>query len=214
MSKNLENEITKKGNPSHPRGAEGLQMLTRMNQSHEEVTNWGLSHLAIKHPKRLLDIGCGGGATLARLLDKYPKAQVLGVDASSLSVKTSKEYNKDSIYKGEISVLKASVEKLPFDDNQMDGIVTVESFYFWSNPIENLKEVFRVLKTGGQFLIIADIYDNGQLSKEALENIAEFQLHNPTKEQFFDYFQQAGFSYFTFHTKAETSWACVEGWKA
>ena len=53
-----------------------------------------------------------------------------------------------------MDLVEASVEKLPFADNAFDKIITVESFYFWPDPAENLKEVYRVLKEQGTFLLV------------------------------------------------------------
>ena len=50
------------------------------------------------------------------------------------------------MWKAEDEVLEGSVEALPFADDGFDKIITVESFYFWPDPQENLKEVRRVLK--------------------------------------------------------------------
>ena len=50
------------------------------------------------------------------------------------------------------------------------------------SPQENLKEVRRVLKTGGTFLLVADIYEKPGLPREVKDNIRKFHLFNPTRE--------------------------------
>ena len=60
------------------------------------------------------------------------------------------------------------MEELPFSDSSFDKIVTVESFYFWPDPEENLKEVYRVLAEDGTFLLVADIYQKEGLAREVL----------------------------------------------
>lgn len=206
-----DHEITIKGNPACPTGECGQQMLQRMNQSHDEVTNWGLSFLTLPQPKEILEIGCGGGATLGRLHTKFEQAQITGVDYSSVSVEQSLKWNRSLGEKGIVKVIEGSVEAMPFEENQFDAIVTVESFYFWPKPKENLKEVCRVLKPKGQFLLIADIYDNGNLSDHAKENVQMFHMTNPTKDQFYDLFKVAGFSSVRIETK--DPWICVRGEK-
>ena len=71
------------GNPGNPQGEIGRNMLIRMNKSHKEETDWGLDMLHI-NPKKILDIGCGGGAAIANLLNRYPDAQITGVDSLKL----------------------------------------------------------------------------------------------------------------------------------
>ena len=206
-------EITQIGNPGKPRGEEGAQMLLRMNSSHFQVTDWALSFLRFREEDSVLDIGCGGGAALKRISRLVPDGHLTGVDYSDVSVKMSQEMNREEIRRGKTEILKASVEKLPFEKNCFDKIITVESFYFWPDPAENLKEVLRILKVGGVFLLVADIYQKEGLSDSALENIARYQLFNPTLEEYHMLFKQAGFSDIKIHTEEVTDWIGVEGIK-
>lgn len=203
--------ITEKGNPAKPTGRFGALMLERMNESHSAVTEWGLSFLKVSDDAMLLDIGCGGGATLARLAAISKHSRVFGIDYSDVSVQKSKEHNKTLIESGRVEVLKENVAKMGFDNEAFDGIVTVESFYFWPDPVDSLKEVKRVLKNTGVFLLIADIYNTGDLPQEALENIKKYKMHNPTPEEFKNIFEAAGFSDIEIHFKNDTTWICVEG---
>ncbi len=204
-------EITRQGNPRKPQGNEGVQMLQRMNQSHLAVTAWALDFFRFDDGDRILDIGCGGGAALKRMSERVGSGHLTGVDYSDVSVELSKETNAADISSGKMEVLAASVESLPFGDGTFDKIVTVESFYFWPNPTENLKEVRRVLKSGGIFLLVADIYQKEGLSEETLENIEQYQLLNPTIDEFQALFEEAGFSEIRIHTKEGQDWICVEG---
>lgn len=204
-------EITRKGNPRKPQGTEGEQMLKRMNESHAAVTEWALGFLTFAGQDQALDIGCGGGATLMRMSKRIPEGHLTGVDYSGVSVELSRQTNAEDIRNGKMEVLEASVEKLPFADERFDKIVTVESFYFWPDPADNLKEVLRILKKGGTFLLVADIYQKDGLGEETLENIRQYQLFNPTKEKFRELFEQAGFASVEINTKEGTDWICVKG---
>ena len=112
-----------------------------------------------------------------------------------------------------MKVLEGSVEALPFTDDEFDKIITVESFYFWPDPQENLKEVQRVLKKGGTFLLVADTYNKEGLDPKTLENIYRFHLFTPTAEEFRELFEKAGFTDIRIHVKEGTDWICVEGKK-
>lgn len=204
-------EITKKGNPRKPQGEEGEQMLRRMNESHFPVTEWALGFLDFGDCDQVMDIGCGGGATLMRMSDRVQAGHLVGVDYSNVSVKLSREMNAADIRSGKIEILEASVEKLPFEDERFDKIVTVESFYFWPNPADSLREVLRTLKKGGVFLLVADIYQTDHMEKKTLENIERYGLFNPTETEFRELFEQAGFASVKIHTKDGEDWICVEG---
>jgi ubiquinone/menaquinone biosynthesis C-methylase UbiE len=143
--------------------------------------------------------------------EKIAAGHLIGVDYSAVSVKMSTEYNREDIKNKKMEVIEASVELLPFKSGQFDKIVTVESFYFWPNHADNLKEVRRVLKKGGTFLIVADIYNKEGLSEHALENIKKYSMFNPTEEELKKMLEDAGFSNVKIHTKDGESWICVEG---
>lgn len=203
--------LVTKGNPRKPEGEAGAKMLAGMNENHAPVTEWALEFLKKEGVQTILDIGCGGGATLGRLSSIFPEAQLTGLDYSPVSVAETKRYNADLIDRSRLEVVEASVEDMPFADSSFDRITTVESFYFWPDPAENLKEVVRILKPGGQFLLIADIYGKAGLSEVTLANIEQFDLFNPSKEEFIMMFRNAGFTAVRAHLEEGTDWICVEG---
>lgn len=211
LGRKTQDEITRKGNPRKPQGEEGEQMLQRMNESHSAVTEWALGFLHFGERDQVLDIGCGGGATLKRMSKRIPEGQLTGVDYSEVSVRMSSEMNEEDIRRGKMEIFEASVEKLPFEEEKFDKIVTVESFYFWPSPADNLREVLRTLKKGGVFLLVADVYQKEHMEKETIENIRRYQMFNPTEREFRELFEQAGFTSVEIHTKEGEDWICVEG---
>ncbi len=210
---NNEISITELGNPAKPTGSAGAEMLERMSESHKSVTEWAFSHLNINGSENVLDIGCGGGAALKKMSSVINTGHLVGADYSPVSVELSKKNNCDDINSGKIEIIQASVESLPFQDNSFNVIYTVESFYFWSNPLENLKEVRRVLADNGVFLIVADIYGDAELAEEDIINIKKYNLFNPTLAQFSELLESAGFSDIKIHTEKGKSWVCAEAKK-
>ena len=205
--------VTELGDPSCPKGDAGEEMLRRMNDSHYPVTGWALDILDVRPESRVLDIGCGGGRTLMRMAEKATEGKLTGVDYSDVSVALSREMNSEAVSSGRMEIVKASVSSLPFEDNSFDRIITVESFYFWSDPQNDLKEVFRVLDKGGRFLITADIHGGAELSTEEKASVEKYHLFNPTPGQFRELLTNAGFTDVQIHTKENTHWICAEGRK-
>lgn len=203
--------VTAEGNPRRPEGAAGRAMLARMNESHARLVDWGLAQITLHAGDIVLDIGCGGGNTLARMAECVTQGHLVGIDYAETSVEASRAFNAPLIEAGRMEILHASVEALPFDDVHFDEIVTVESFYFWPNPAESLKEVARVLKPGGTFLLLAEVYGRDDLPQSIREKIAGNQLTNPTPEEFERLFRAAGFQEVHMHFKEGEYWIAVCG---
>lgn len=203
--------ITELGDPRKPHGEAGAEMLAGMNEHHSPVTDWALDFFDFTDSDKVLDIGCGGGETIRKISEKLKNVTVCGVDYSELSVKLSTEHNIKDVECGKVRIIKASVEKLPFEDSSFDKIITIESFYFWPDPQENLKEVYRILAKDGKFLIVADIHGDAELDEEDIEGIQKYNLYNPTLSEFRSLLENAGFTDIMIHTCEGKKWVCAEG---
>ena len=203
--------ITELGDPRKPHGEAGAEMLAGMNEHHSPVTNWALNFFTFNEGDKVIDIGCGGGETIRKISEKLKSGKIYGVDYSELSVKLSTQHNASDVECEKVSVVEASVENLPFEDNFFDKIITVESFYFWPDPQENLKEVYRILAKGGKFLIVADINGDAALDEDDIEGVQKYQLFNPTLAEFRNLLENAGFSDIRIHTEDGKKWVCAEG---
>lgn len=70
-------------NTCKPEGLAGRLMVSMMNAGHAPMAKWGFSHIQVPNDAACLDIGCGGGANLRRLLEKCPQGHVTGIDYSA-----------------------------------------------------------------------------------------------------------------------------------
>ncbi len=118
-----------------------------------------ISLLNIKKGMSILDIGCGTGWALgqaASLIDN--NGSFYGVDLSAKMIERAKENFKT---KENFHFLKANAESIPLNDNFFDFIICTNSFHHYFNPEKALKEMYRLLKTGGIVYILdptADIW--------------------------------------------------------
>lgn len=53
------------------------------------------ARIPIAHPKKIVDIGCGPGNSTAVLQQRFPEAEILGVDASDEMVRAAREAHPD-----------------------------------------------------------------------------------------------------------------------
>jgi SAM-dependent methyltransferase len=61
-----------------PSGWLGRRVVRAMNLSHATMTDWGLQQVTVPKNAAILDVGCGGGWTVRKLLALAPEGKVLG----------------------------------------------------------------------------------------------------------------------------------------
>ena len=81
-------------NYSHPRGLIGRYMLRRRDREHEPLAVWGFDMIGIPQRAKMLDIGCGGGYNIRRMLERSPESRIYGLDISKQSVKLARAVNR------------------------------------------------------------------------------------------------------------------------
>ncbi|HPU35326.1 MAG TPA: class I SAM-dependent methyltransferase [Bacillota bacterium] len=114
------------------------------------LTNRALSFCSFSPQDRILDVGCGTGATVEHLINNY-KLRATGVDPSPLLLECGKQKNPG------LPLIQAVGEELPFADGEFDGVFAECSFSLLKNARQALGEFYRVLKPNGR-LVISDIY--------------------------------------------------------
>ena len=182
-------------------------MLCFMNYTHAPLTNWGLKLVNVQDGWTMLDVGCGGGFTIRRLLKRSKEAQVYGIDISEESVIKARQVNAEVLDK-QVYVTQGSAEQLPYNDEMFDLVTAVETVYFWPNLPDCLQEVRRVLKPGGKFAIMVEVVDSDSKWTSIVDGMTAY-----TPEQLKTTLDDAGFIQTEIHRKKPT-YATIMGLKA
>ena len=137
-------------------------MTLKMHSSRTAETHarWFLPYL--KPGMKLLDCGCGSGSITVGLAKLIEPGQVTGVDISALEI----ERAKDRAVKNKITNIHfevADIYQLDFTDNSFDAIFSHNVLEHIADPSRVLREMHRVLKSGG-VIGIRDIDLGGNLS--------------------------------------------------
>ena len=143
---------------SRPSSLMGRLLLRSMNIGHGRLHQWGLKAAGIQLTDRVLDVGCGGGKAISRILEET-RREVAGVDHSPEAVKTARSVNRAAISSGRLRIVESSVENLPFRDGFFDVVTAFETTYFWPELQAALTEIHRVLNRGGRLVIANEFAD-------------------------------------------------------
>jgi arsenite methyltransferase len=114
------------------------------------LTERALSLCAFPPCSRLLDVGCGTGATVEHLIGQHGFLAA-GVDPSLQMLAQGRARNPL------LPLIRGAGETLPFSNDEWDGILAECSLSLTKNPDAVLRECRRVLKRGGK-LILSDVY--------------------------------------------------------
>lgn len=150
-----------------PTGPLGRILLWLMNRSHSDLTDWGLAFVHVESHDVILDVGCGGGRTVAMLARLATAGKVYGIDHAAQSVAASRAFNRRAVESGTVDIRQASVSALPFADGTFDLVTAIETHFWWADLAGGMREIWRVLKPGGRLLIIAEFYDGGKHARYA-----------------------------------------------
>ena len=193
-------------NTCKPKGIGGKIMVNMMNSGHSSMAEWGFTHIEIAENNICLDIGCGGGANVKKLLEKSPHGKVTGIDYSEISVEKSQKINKAEISNKRCKILQGNVMELPFENETFDVITAFETIYFWPEISGAFKQVYRVLKNTGTFMICNE--SNGENPKEEkwTKMIQGMKIYN--SEQVKKSLEDVGFTDIKIH-KNKKGWLCV-----
>jgi len=195
-------------NAAKPKGLFGKMMVTGMNSGHAKMAEYGFSFVdKVEKNAVVLEAGCGGGANIKRWLKRCPEGKVFGLDYSEISVNASIKHNKKAVEKGRCEIVQANIQQIPHEDEKFDWVSAFETVYFWPNIIESFKEVRRVLKTGGCFLICNECNGHdkpGNKFAQIIDGMTNYEI-----TQLKDYLTKAGFSSVQTYEKEGRSWICL-----
>ena len=198
-----------------PAGWVGRLNLWRMNKSHSGLTDWGLGHVSVEPHYKILDVGCGGGRTISKLARMASAGKVCGIDYSEESVAASRRENAEAVRSGRVEIREGSVSQLPFPDATFDLITAVETHFFWPDLPGDMREVFRVLKPGGTFILIAEIYKGARTAaaKMVEKHADRMGMTLLTVEEHRNLLAGAGCADVRVIEEADKAWICAVGSK-
>jgi SAM-dependent methyltransferase len=102
----------------------------------------------------ILDVGTGTGGFIPVLQKCFHEASITGIDPNQESLQAAKLQFPDTQF------LEMDSEKLLFEDNTFDIVNVSMALHHFSKVRKSLKEIKRVVKTGGYIIITEPLSDN------------------------------------------------------
>jgi len=133
-------------------------------QAQENLTNHCISMIDILENKTILEIGCGNGVQTKYILNKYKPKSITGIDLNEENIKIANREKERRGIKNAHFYVDDAQQLSKFEDDSIDVIINIESAFHYPDKPLFLKQLFRVLKPGGHFLI-ADILTSHNKNK-------------------------------------------------
>lgn len=127
-----------------------VRWLTKANAPMNQLT---LDQLAPRPQDRILEVGFGGGDLLAQILASGQFNRVAGIDRSPDMVRVVGRRLENYVRAGRLDLVQGCIEALPFPTGEFTKLCSVNTIYFWDDPLPALMECRRVLTEDGRLLL-------------------------------------------------------------
>jgi ubiquinone/menaquinone biosynthesis C-methylase UbiE len=101
----------------------------------------------------VLEIGSGPDYLGLEWLKKTERSSLVGLEISPNMVKVAQKNAGEYGFESRVNYVIGDAHKLPFKDNEFDGVFSCESLHEWAEPGLVFSEIYRVLKTGGKYFV-------------------------------------------------------------
>ena len=96
--------------------------------------------------KRIVDLGCGEGITLQKLVTMFPTSEVIGIDYLQENVHICLEYG--------LPTQQGSVYDIDLADNSVSAVIFMEVIEHLEYPETAIKQIHRILKPNGKLITV------------------------------------------------------------
>ncbi|TCV08269.1 methyltransferase family protein [Sphingobacterium alimentarium] len=161
---------------SHPQGPKGVEIADMMHETNIGMISAAIQLLQLEPHDTVLELGHGNGKHIPLLFNQQNSISYCGLEISEL-MHTSASQAIADLYPEQVRFHLYNGNNLPWQAHTFTKIFTVNTVYFWENPIEMLEEIYRVLQAQGRFCLTFAHKDFMQTLPFTKYN---FTLYNPS----------------------------------
>lgn len=107
-----------------------------------------ISLLDLTEKSTFLDVGCGTGWAVREVAGRC--RSTCGIDISPKMIEKAK---RQATLGEDVEFKVANAEAIPYSDEYFDAVLCTFSFHHYKDPVASLREIKRVLKPGGRFVL-------------------------------------------------------------
>ncbi len=148
----------------------------------------------VKPGDKVLEVGCGTGSlSLAAKVQVGPNGEVHGIDAAPEMVEVARR--KAARQGADVDFKVGLIQDIPFSRAQFDVVLCSFMIFHMPDDVrrEGFKEIARVLKPGGQ-VVIVDSVSPDQLPRRSLYRLLLSSMAQHTLEELRPMLREAGFT--------------------
>ncbi|GAB3420737.1 class I SAM-dependent methyltransferase [Haloparvum alkalitolerans] len=157
-----------------------------MEERHWHTAKHVLARMPVERGDTVVDLGTGSGYAL-RALRERGIGRGYGLDGAPEMARNARSYTDDP----DVGFLVGDFDDLPFADDSVDHVVTMEAFYYAADPHRTLEEVRRVLKPGGTFYCAVNFFAESEHT-HAWQDSISVDMTLWSREQYREAFREAG----------------------
>lgn len=119
---------------------------------------------SLRRGDKVLDVATGTADLALEIIRQEKAGEVTGIDISTGMMEIGRKKVEKKGLSGRIVLGEGSALDIPFPDGFFDAVTCAYGVRNFSNPDKGLKEMYRVLRSGGQLAILEFSYPSGKVT--------------------------------------------------
>jgi len=149
-----------KGPLKHDRVFMDEDLAIRYAQRHQKMAvNLGREVARKLHSRgfqsgRIMDVGCGSGATAIVLAQEFPESGIVGMDLSEPLLRLATQTAQAAGLDDRVRFETGDAERISHEDDSFDVVLNLNMVHIVEQPIQMLDEIERILVPEGLLFIV------------------------------------------------------------
>jgi ubiquinone/menaquinone biosynthesis C-methylase UbiE len=162
----------------NPSGEKGIEMANMMHETNINMTRHSVQNLNITDENNILELGHGNAGHVEFIFEQAENLKYYGLEMSELMFQEARQINRNYVSQKQAFFSLYDGNIIPFQDAFFDKIFTVNTIYFWQDPVKLLLEIYRVLLQNGIFCVT---FAEESFMKQLPFTKFEFELYSTEK---------------------------------